>query len=61
MKADPALADTYPELYEMIAFYDRGSQEKCWDNSIGPDLVLVEIGAGKLLWEMEVKEHHCNQ
>ncbi|CAO3591312.1 unnamed protein product [Absidia cylindrospora] len=60
MKANPAFADTYPQLYEMIAFFDK-SQTVCWDNAISKDLVLVKIAPGRLVWEMEVRESHCNQ
>lgn len=61
MKIDPSYAESHPELYEMIRFYNLKRESACWDDLIGQQLVLVDAAPDKIVWEFEVQETHCNQ
>ncbi|KAI8099571.1 HotDog domain-containing protein [Halteromyces radiatus] len=60
MKADASLAKTYPQVYEMVEFHNKGKAPH-WTDYVSKDLVLAEVTPGQVVWEMEVKESHCNQ
>ncbi|KAG0169637.1 hypothetical protein DFQ28_011017, partial [Apophysomyces sp. BC1034] len=62
MKVSPEIIAQYPRLGEMVAVVTkRGGDADFWDDHIYSNLTIIDAAPGKLTWEFEVEDMHCNQ